>query len=277
MPAVRSVTLPVEEHGDPTGPAVVLLHGFPQTPAAWDRVRPALAAAGYRVLVPTQRGYAAEARPARRRDYSTGGLVADVVALLDRLGIDRAHVVGHDWGAAVAWAMAAGHPDRLLSLTAVSVPHPRALATSMVTSTQALRSWYILLFQLPLLPERLLLARDGQQLRRVLRGTGLGRGPTAAYVEAMRRPGALTAALHWYRGVIFGRGLTGGGPITVPTLYVWGEADRALGPEAAARTAGQVSGPYTFVAVPGASHWIPEEHPEALLTPLLRHLGNPGS
>lgn len=277
MPGVASITLPVLEDGDPTGAAVVLLHGFPQTPAAWDRVRPALAAAGYRVLVPTQRGYAAGARPGRRPDYRTGELVADVVALLDRLGIDRAHVVGHDWGAAVAWAMAADHPDRLLSLTAVSVPHPRALAASLVTSTQALRSWYILFFQLPLLPERLLLARNGRLLWRVLRGSGLGRESAAAYVEAMRRPGALTAALHWYRALPFGRGLTGTGPVRVPTLYVWGDGDVALGPQAAARTAGQVSGPYTFVAVPGASHWLPEEHPEALVAPLLQHLESAGS
>ena len=272
MPGVGSVTSSVPEYGDPAGEAVVLLHGFPQTPAAWDRVRPALAAAGYRVIVPAQRGYAPEDRPGRRQDYRTAELVGDVVALLDRLGLDRAHLVGHDWGGAVAWAVAAAHPDRLRTLTVVSTPHPRALAGSLLTSTQGLRSWYVLAFQLPWLPERLLLADDGRQLYRVLRGSGLGRGPAAEYVEAMRRPGALTAALHWYRGLPFGRGLAGAGPVRVPTLYVWGDADFALGPDAAARTAGQVSGPYTFVAVPGASHWIPEEHPDALLEPLLRHL-----
>ncbi|HZB50045.1 MAG TPA: alpha/beta fold hydrolase, partial [Mycobacteriales bacterium] len=157
-----SVTLPVQEDGDPAGEAVVLLHGFPQTPAAWDRVRPALAAAGYRVLVPAQRGYPDAPRPAGRRGYRTGELVGDVLALLDRHGVDRAHLVGHDWGAAVAWAVAAAHPDRLRSLTAVSVPHPRALTGALLTSTQALRSWYILLFQAPWLPEQLLLAGDGR-------------------------------------------------------------------------------------------------------------------
>ncbi len=209
---MRSVTLDVQQDGDPAGPPVVLLHGFPQTPAAWDRVRPALAAAGYRVLVPAQRGYGTADRPPRRRDYRTAELVADVVALLDRLGLDRAHLVGHDWGGVVAWAVAGAHPDRLHSLTVVSTPHPRALAGSLLTSTQGLRSWYVLAFQLPWLPERLLLARGGRRLHRALRGSGLSRGPAAAYVEAMRRPGALTAALHWYRALPFGRGPAGAGP-----------------------------------------------------------------
>ena len=274
---MRSVTLDVQQDGDPAGPPVVLLHGFPQTPAAWDRVRPALAAAGYRVLVPAQRGYGTADRPPRRRDYRTAELVADVVALLDRLGLDRAHLVGHDWGGVVAWAVAGAHPDRLHSLTVVSTPHPRALAGSLLTSTQGLRSWYVLAFQLPWLPERLLLARGGRRLHRALRGSGLSRGPAAAYVEAMRRPGALTAALHWYRALPFGRGPAGAGPVRVPTLYVWGDADFALGPDAAARTAREVSGPYTFVAVPGGSHWIPEEQPDALLEPLLRHLRDPAT
>jgi pimeloyl-ACP methyl ester carboxylesterase len=270
---VRSVTLDARVAGDPDGEPVVLLHGFPQGAAGWDRVWPALVEAGYRVVVPDQRGYSPGARPPRRRDYRMAELVADVVALLDRLAVDRAHLVGHDWGGAVAWAVAGTHPDRLRSLTAVSTPHPRALAGALLTSRQGLLSWYVLAFQLPWLPERLFLARDGRLLRRVLRRSGLGAGPTEAYVTAMRRPGALTAALHWYRAVPLGRGpLADPGPVRVPTLFVWGAADFALGRAAATRTAGQVRAPYTFVEVPGGSHWIPERHPDALLGPLLRHL-----
>jgi pimeloyl-ACP methyl ester carboxylesterase len=273
--ATRGIELDVRVDGDPGGETVLLLHGFPQTAAAWDRVWPALAAAGFRVVRPEQRGYSPGARPPGRRDYRTAELVADAVALLDELGVDRAHVVGHDWGGAVAWALAGAHPDRLRSLAVVSTPHPRALAGALLTSPQALRSWYVLAFQVPWLPERLLLAGDGRLLRQVLRGSGLGPDPTEAYVAAMRRPGVLTGALQWYRAVPFGAGSLDPGPVRVPTLFVWGDSDVALGRAAAMRTADQVSAPYTFVEVPGGSHWIPEEHPGALLEPLLRHLRTP--
>ena len=280
MPGVRlpsrGLDLDVRVVGEPAGETVVLLHGFPQGAAAWDRVWPALAAAGFRVVLPDQRGYSAGARPPDRRAYQVAELVGDLVAMLDELGIERAHLVGHDWGGTVAWAAAGAHPERLLSLTVVSTPHPRALLAALLTSRQALLSWYVVLFQLPRLPERLLLARRGWLLRRVLRRSGLAAGRAQAYVETMRRPGALTAALHWYRAVPLGRGpLADPGPVRLPTLFVWGDADFALGRAAATRTASQVSGPYTFVAVPGGSHWIPEEHPDALLEPLLRHLRTP--
>lgn len=259
--------------GDPDGETVVLLHGFPQGAAAWDRVWPPLAAAGYRVVLPDQRGYSPGARPPGRRPYRLAELVADLVALLDELGVDRAHLVGHDWGGTVAWAAAGAHPERLLSLTVVSTPHPRALLGALVTSRQALLSWYVAAFQLPRLPELALLAGRGWLLRRVLRRSGLAAGPTEAYVAAMRRPGALTSALQWYRAVPLGRGpLADPGPVRLPTLFVWGAADFALGRVAATRTAREVAGPYTFVEVPAGSHWIPEQHPDALVGPLLRHL-----
>ncbi|MFL6128372.1 MAG: alpha/beta fold hydrolase [Mycobacteriales bacterium] len=274
--ASRGIELDVRVQGDPAGETVVLLHGFPQGAAAWDRVRPALVAAGYRVVAPDQRGYSPAARPPGRGAYRVGELVADLLALLDELGVEQAHLVGHDWGGTVAWAAAGTHPDRLRSLTVVSTPHPRALLEALLSSRQALLSWYVLPFQLPALPERLLLARGGLLLRRVLRRSGLSPGRADAYVEAMRRPGMLSAALHWYRAVPLGRGpLADPGPVRLPTLFVWGDADFALGRAAATLTAGQVHGPYTFVEVPGGSHWIPEEHPEALLGPLLRHLRTP--
>jgi pimeloyl-ACP methyl ester carboxylesterase len=140
-----------------------------------------------------------------------------------------------------------------------------------VTSTQALRSWYFLVVQLPVVPERLLLAREAALLRRTLRGTGLGRDSTDRYVARMREPGALTAALNWYRGLPLSRGTVG--RVEVPTLYVWGERDVALGRKAAETTADHVTGPYEFVPLAGAGHWIPERHAPELLDPLLRHLG----
>jgi pimeloyl-ACP methyl ester carboxylesterase len=266
----RGLEFDVRAEGDPTAEPVVLLHGFPQHAGSWRGVWPGLVEAGYRVLMPDQRGYSPGARPAGRHKYTGGELARDVLALLDGLGIDRAHVVGHDWGGAVAWRLGADAPDRLRTLTSVSTPHPRALLRSMVTSSQAARSWYVGLFLLPVLPERLLLPGRGHLLRRMLRGSGLPGPIVEDYVARLREPGALTAALNWYRAAWLDRG--GNGPITTPTLYVWGAADSALGPAAAASTARYVTGPYTYVQLPGGPHWIPELQPDRLLGPLLDHL-----
>jgi pimeloyl-ACP methyl ester carboxylesterase len=250
------------------GEAVVLLHGFPQHGGSWDGIRPALTGAGYRVVVPDQRGCSPGARPPGRRAYVLAEAAADVLALLDELGIERVHLVGHDWGGAVGWRLAVRAPDRLRSLTSVCTPHPRALARSMLTSGQALRSWYMGFVQLPVLPERVLLAADGRLLRRALHRAGLPAGTD--YVDRLLDAGALTAALNWYRAIPYDRGP--GGPVTTPTLYVWGTGDTALGPAAATATGRYVTGPYTFLPLPGGSHWIPEREPERLLPPLLAHL-----
>lgn len=252
--------------GDPTGPPVLLLHGFPQTGSSWDRVWPALAEAGYRVTIPDQRGYSAALRPGRRSDYRLERLIEDVAGLID----GPTHLVGHDWGAAVAWAVAANRPELLRSLTAVSVPHPKAMTRAMVTSRQALDSWYFAWFQVPVLPERLLLARDAALLRKLLLRSGLGRAATGRDVTRMQEPGALTAALNWYRGLPLSRVPIG--PVPVPTLYVWGDRDFALGRKAAETTADHVTGPYEFVPLAGAGHWIPDRDPDDLLAALLPHL-----
>jgi pimeloyl-ACP methyl ester carboxylesterase len=265
---LRGLDFTVRVEGD--GEPVVLLHGFPQHAGAWDQVRPALVDAGYRVVVPDQRGYSPGARPAGRHAYTAGELSADVLALLDELGLDRVHLVGHDWGGGVAWGLASAVPERVRTLTAVSTPHPRALVRSTLTGDQAARSWYIAAFQLPVLPERLLLAGNAGLLRRLLRRTGLPPRAADGYADRMAEPGALTAALNWYRGLPLDRPQIG--PVDVPTLYVWGSADPALGPAAAAATSRYVTGPYTFVQLPGGSHWIPEQEPERLLPPLLAHL-----
>jgi pimeloyl-ACP methyl ester carboxylesterase len=261
-----SVMLETRREGDPAGEPVLLLHGFPQTGAAWDAVTPALVEAGYRVEVPLQRGYSAAFRPPRRSDYRLEALVDDVVELID----EPVHLVGHDWGAIVAWALAARRPELLRSVTAVSVPHPGAFRQSLLTSSQGLRSTYMAVFQLPVVPERLLLARDGGALRKLLRASGLDAARTEAYVAAMREPGALTAALNWYRGLPLSRERLG--RVRVPTLYVWGDRDVALGRAGAERTAGFVTGPYEFVPLTGAGHWIPERHAPELLSALLPHL-----
>jgi pimeloyl-ACP methyl ester carboxylesterase len=251
------LTFDVRDAGPPDGEPVVLLHGFPQDSAAWDQVAPALHRAGLRTLAPDQRGYSPMARPRGRGRYRLRETTADVLALLDAAGLESAHVVGHDWGGIVGWALGAWHPDRVRTLTALSVPHPAAMAKAMVTSDQALRSSYVFAFQLPFLPERLLLSGGGRPLRRMLRGGGLSREAAAHYVGRMREPGALSAALGWYRALPLSR-LDRVGTVHVPTLHVWSTGDAFLGRAATEATAQFVDAPYRLEVLEGISHWIPE-------------------
>jgi pimeloyl-ACP methyl ester carboxylesterase len=233
---------------------VVLLHGFPQTVSAFADVARELRQAGLRTLSPAQRGYSPGARPATRSGYRIGAIAGDVVALLDSAGVDRADVVGHDWGGLAAWAVAGLHPGRVASLTVLSTPHPAALAWSFSHSSQALRSWYMAFFQLPWLPELLLAPRiEGQ-----LRSTGVPAPLAAEYARALKEPGALAGALGWYRGMSASR-QDHIGHITVPTTYAWGRRDFALGRAAALRTRRYVDAAYLFVEL-DAGHWLPEKH-----------------
>jgi pimeloyl-ACP methyl ester carboxylesterase len=251
------LTFDVRDAGPPDGEPVVLLHGFPQDSTAWDAVTPSLHQHGLRTLAPDQRGYSPMARPRGRTHYTLRETVGDVLALLDAAGLDRAHVVGHDWGGMVAWALGAWHPDRLRTLTALSVPHPAAMAKAMVTSDQALRSYYMGVFQLPLLPERLLLAQDGKAMRGMLRSGGLSREAAAHYVARMQEPGALSAALGWYRAMPF-QARDRVGAVRVPTLHVWSTGDAFLGRAGIEATAQYVEAPYRLEILDGVSHWIPE-------------------
>jgi pimeloyl-ACP methyl ester carboxylesterase len=260
--------------GPATGELVVLLHGFPQTSACWTPVLEALAAAGYRAVAPDQRGYSPKARPTTVQAYRMPELVADVVAIADRLGATRIHLVGHDWGGAVAWSLAGRHPERVATLTAVSTPHPRAFATALTCGTQFLRSAYIPLFRTPRLPELMLGANRQLGLRLLLARNGLGREWVDTYTRALAQSGALSAALAWYRAAT---PFSLRAPrIGVPTLYVWGSGDPALGARAATMTARWVTGAYRFEVLPGAGHWLPEHHPEELGRLLLEHLRRSG-
>jgi len=261
----------VRDAGPARGQSVVLLHGFPETSASWQSVTPGLAEAGYRVLAPDQRGYSPGARPRPRRAYRREELVADVVALADAAMLDRFHLVGHDWGAAVAWQVAMQHPGRLRSLTALSVAHPAAFRRAALTSRQGLRSWYMGFFQLPLLPEAMLRSGAWQTMRRNLRRSGLPAAFADEYVEHLRSPGALTAALNWYRGL---RPLSDSRAVAVrvPTLMVWGDRDAYCDRRGVTLTERYVTASYRLEVFEGAGHWIPEEAPERLLSVLLLHL-----
>jgi pimeloyl-ACP methyl ester carboxylesterase len=265
------LTFDVRDAGPADGEPVVLLHGFPQDARAWDRVAPVLHGAGLRTLAPDQRGYSTMARPRGRAAYRSRELVDDVLALLDAAGLDRAHVVGHDWGAAVGWGLAGWHPDRLRTLTVLSVPHPAAMARSLTTSDQALRSWYMAAFQLPVLPERLLLAGGGAALRRMLLRSGLPAELADHYVSRMAEPGALTAALNWYRALPWDA-RDPVGRVTVPTLHLWSTGDTFLGRAATEDTARFCGPAYRLEVLEDVPHWIPELAPERVGEQVVAHV-----
>jgi pimeloyl-ACP methyl ester carboxylesterase len=260
------LTFDVSDSGPLDAPTVVLLHGFPANRHGFDDVAAILNAAGLRTLAPDQRGYSDGARPRRRRDYRAAELQRDVLAMLDAAGARQVHLVGHDWGGAIAWMLGAGVPGRLTGLTVLSTPHPAALTRSLLTSAQALRSFYILVFQLPWLPELLLRRRVAAVLERM----GLRSSSAAAYGEFMARRGRLTGGLNWYRGMgLPGRRASGASgraraeTVTVPTTYLWGNGDQALGRRAAELTGSFVSGPYRFLEL-DENHWLPENAPDAV-------------
>ena len=269
---IAPLDLPFADDGPADGEDVLLLHGFPQDHRSWDAISAALVARGYRAIRPDQRGYSAAVRPRDVDSYRLGALTGDAWALLDRLGVERAHVVGHDWGGMVAWAMAAEQPERLRSLTVLSTPHPAAFAASL-RGVQALRSWYMAVIQVPVVAEALL--RPGGRM-----WAGMMRGLPAEsrrrYTEAASEPGALSAMLAWYRAMPRDMLRPSVPPrvIDVPTLYVWGGRDPALGESAARLTSRFVRGPYAFVVLPSAGHWLPERAADDVAPLLLAHLAD---
>jgi pimeloyl-ACP methyl ester carboxylesterase len=265
----NGLTFDVRDAGPTDGPVVVLLHGFPQHNDSWDAVIDRLTAQGYRCLAPNQRGYSPGARPPRRRDYRIPDLVGDLRALIDASGAERVHLVGHDWGAAVAWSAAAEMPERLKTVSPISVPHPGAFLRSFLNSRQGLASYYMFLFQLPRLPEWTMVRRNGTFMKRALQQMGQTPAVADRDAQAMLEPGALTAAINWYRAMPLSNPRSIGQKVSVPTLYVWSDQDIALKPKAAHNTGCYVTGEYRFEIMPGVSHWIPDEEPEKLADLLL--------
>ena len=265
------LTFDVIDAGPADGPVVVLLHGFPQFNTSWNAVIDRLTAQGYRCLAPNQRGYSPGARPLRRRDYRMPEIVEDIRALIDASGAERVHLAAHDWGAAAAWAAAAELPDRIATLTSFSVPHPGAFLKGLVTSRQGLMSWYMYFFQLPWLPERLLLGSNRSAIRmsESLQSGGQSKEAADRDAKAMAAPGVLTAALNWYRALPLTDLRQSAGKIAVPTMYVWSDKDIALAEKPARNTVRYVTGDYRFEILRGVSHWIPDECPDAAADLLL--------
>jgi pimeloyl-ACP methyl ester carboxylesterase len=260
----------VIDEGPADGPVAVLLHGFPQFNSTWRSVIPRLTAGGYRCLAPSQRGYSPGARPPRRRDYRTEELAEDVRALIDSSGAQRVHLVGYDFGATVAWAAAVEMPERLASLVAMSVPHPSAFLKALVTSRQAFASWYIYFFQLPRIPERVLLGGrgTGTVMSKILQSDK--QAPEAADRDAlaMAEPGVLTAALNWYRAIPLSDRRRIGHKVTVPTMFVWSDGDTILLEKGARDCRRYVRDEYRFEVLHG-SHWMLDEQPDAVADLLL--------
>jgi epoxide hydrolase 4 len=277
----NGIRLHVVQAGPEDGPLVLLLHGFPEFWYGWHRQIPALAAAGYRVWAPDQRGYGRSDKPRAVSAYRARELERDALGLIDAAGRERAHVVGHDWGGLVAWRLAARHPERVERVAILNAPHPGVMRREMLTNPrQALRSHYVFLFQLPLLPELVLGARSGRLLAGALRSTSrpgtFSREDLARYRQAWREPGALRGMINWYRAAVRGGGGGSaggrGGTIEPAALLLWGTGDRFLGRELAERSIARCrDGRLEWLE--GVSHWLQHEEPErvnALLDDFLR-------
>lgn len=256
--------------GPKNGEAVFLLHGFPETSYEWRHQLPVLAAAGFRAIAPDQRGYSPGARPPAVDDYDVEKLAQDVVDMADALGVQRFHLVGHDWGASVAWIVALRFPERLMTLNPVSVGHPDAVGQLRAdpTSCQYAASAYIDFFVTP---------ESTDTLLPNLRGIYGDLPPDAIdnYVAALGNREALDAALNWYRARMpQGRAtpLPLVGSVEVPTLFTWSDGDTALCRDGAERTSAFVTAPYRFEILAGVDHWVPEKAADRYEPLLLEHL-----
>jgi len=271
---INGINLHVAMAGPQDGKLVILLHGFPEFWYGWRKQIPALAAAGYTVWAPDQRGYNLSDKPQGLDAYRMDLLAADVVGLIDAAGRKQAIVVGHDWGAGVAWRVAHQHPERVEKAAILNVPHPWLLAkTAGKNWRQALRSSYMLYFQLPGIPERMMQVDDWQPLvdtvQRSSQPGTFSRQEMAAYRQAWSQPGAMTAMLNWYRAALQRPPSWSPSPrIRAPVLMIWGAGDRFLGRELAPPSI-ELCDDGRLVFVEEATHWVQHEAPDRVNALLL--------
>ncbi len=264
---VGDLSFAVADRGE--GPAVVLLHGFPDSHAVWRHQIKDLANARYRVIAPDLRGFGNSSKPQEAERYGMLDIAGDVLAIMDSLGVERAHVVGHDWGAALSWAMAAFVPDRVDHLVAMSVGHLSSFAS--LGFEQREKSWYMLLFQFEDIAEQWLSADDFANMRAWARHPDID-----DVVAQMSRPGALTAALNWYRANVHPRTLIEPPiefpPISAPTMGMWSTGDFALVEAGMTGSERYVSGPWRYERLDGPGHWMQLEQPDRVSSLLLDFL-----
>lgn len=273
----------VAEHG--SGERLALcLHGFPELAFSWRHQLPVLGELGFRAWAPDLRGYGGTERPARMRDYAIENLLDDVAGLIAAAGCREVVLIGHDWGAVIAWLYAIRRPTAIERLVILNVPHPAVAERGIRRPRQLLRSWYVFFFQLPWLPERLLTAFGARMVRRVFRDMAVHkeRFPDTVldvYAEAAQQPGAAKAMIDYYRALLRGGGARRqaglGYPILeVPTLMIWGLQDSALGPELTEGTDRYVSD-LTLHRIEDASHWVQQDVPERVNALLSEWLQTP--
>ncbi|GAB4462789.1 MAG: alpha/beta hydrolase [Anaerolineales bacterium] len=265
----NGINLHLVQAGPKSGVPVLLLHGFPEFWYGWKNQIPALAEAGCRVIVPDQRGYNLSDKPKGVKRYRLQELVKDILGLMDALDYEKVNLVGHDWGAVVAWTLAILHPERLHRLGILNVPHPAVMRRFLTRDLEQIRrSWYIFFFQLPRLPERALSANDWRGAVSALRGSGkihtFNREDIAKYKEAWSQPGAMTAMLNWYRAVIRHMPALPREPrVKVQTLMMWGMKDMALSHRMARPSMDYVD-EGSLILFPEATHWVQHDEAEAV-------------
>lgn len=248
---------------------VLALHGFPESAWEWTCVAEILARRGVRVLAPMQRGYSPGARPDGVEAYAIEHLAADALAVMDRFGLDRAHLLGHDWGACVAWWLAAHHADRVASLTAISVPHLRAFGDAVASDPdQQARSAYFGLLRQEGKAEDVLLENGARRLRAMFAGQ-VPDDLADRHLEVLGDRSALTGALNWYRAMR----RYDLPDVAVPTTYLWGGQDPAIARSGAEATAARMTGEYRFVPLTDRGHWLPEQDPELVAREVLDRIG----
>lgn len=252
--------------GPEDGPLVILLHGFPEFWYGWRAQITTLSDAGYRVLVPDQRGYNLSDKPKNLRAYAVDQLADDVVGLIDASGKGKALLVGHDWGAAVAWWTVLKHPQRFQKLVAINVPHPQVMQQTLRSDIEQLfRSWYIFFFQLPYLPEALARRNDWQMLSRALTTTSrpgtFSEADLQRYREAWSQPDAYTSMLNWYRAALRYPAELENPLVSVPTTLVWGAKDKFLSQKMAEPSI-ELCKQGRLVLVEEATHWVHHEEAE---------------
>jgi epoxide hydrolase 4 len=266
---INGVALHVVLAGPASGKPLIFLHGFPEFWFAWRRQIDHFVSSGYRVIIPDQRGYNLSDKPVGIAEYSIDLLAADVVGVLDRVAGSKAFVVGHDWGAAVAWYLAARYPERVNRVAMLSVPHPRVFIKNLIINpAQLRRSWYMFVFQLPWLSEFIVRRRDWALLVRVLRDTSpsgvFSDSDLEQYKESWAKKDTLTAMLNWYRAALLRPSKLALDPeasrVKVPVLLIWGKHDRFAG-EAMARESLQYCDDGQLKMFETATHWVQHEEP----------------
>lgn len=280
------LTFDVDDSGPEDGEVTVLLHGWPQDRTSWHSVAPRLADAGLRVLAPDLRGYSPGARPPRHLDYAIDELIGDVIALLDEVRAESAHIVGHDWGGALAWAVAARHPDRVTTLTVLSTPSPAGMAHGVRHGDQLKHSWYMAIFALPVLPVLFFRLFAQQMLEKI----GMPKERAAHDAKRLRTPGAAEGTFNWYRAALSptlmwrkrrakGARRRSKHARVIPTAYMWGAKDPAFSPAATSFTVNQLReragerADLVHTLEVDTGHWLMETHPETVAEIVLDRVG----